>query len=108
MGLEIRHGLRNASRGGHKRRGVGVVNIPGNATREALKAMAGQASLPAPLCGPSSPSLHATTREGEGEQGGVGGGGDIRLCCVWCVAEPTSSALTSSTCVTSLHFAWEW
>ena len=30
--------------------------------------MAGQASLPAPLCGPSSPSVHATTREGEGEK----------------------------------------
>ena len=42
--------------------------------------MAGQASLRAPLCGPSSPSVHATTREGEGERGGVGGGGGIRLC----------------------------
>ena len=34
--------------------------------------MVGEASLPAPLCGPSSPSVHATTREGGGEQGGVG------------------------------------
>ena len=42
--------------------------------------MAGQTSLPAPLCGPSSPSVHAATREGEGERGGVGGGGGIRLC----------------------------
>ena len=42
--------------------------------------MAGQASLPAPLCGPSDPSVHATTGEGEGEQGGVGGGGGISLC----------------------------
>ena len=41
--------------------------------------MAGQASLPAPLCGPSSPSVHATTREEEEEGGGVGGGGGIRL-----------------------------
>ena len=36
-------------------------------TWEALKAMAGQASLPAPLCGPSSPNAHAAAREGEGE-----------------------------------------
>ena len=42
--------------------------------------MAGQASLPAPLCGPSSPSVHATTGEGEGGRGGVGGGGGINLC----------------------------
>ena len=44
-----------------------------------LKAMADQASLPAPLCGPSDPSVHATTREGEGERGGVGGVGGIGL-----------------------------
>ena len=44
--------------------------------------MAGQASLPAPLCGPSSPSVHATKGEGEGERGGVGRGGGIGLCCV--------------------------
>ena len=50
-----------------------------NTTREALKAMAGQASLSAPLCGPSGPSVHATTREGEGERGGVGGGGCVRM-----------------------------
>ena len=29
--------------------------------------MAGHASLPVPLCGPSSPNAHAATREGEGE-----------------------------------------
>ena len=44
--------------------------------------MAGQASLPAPLCGPSTPSVHATTKEGEGERRGVGGGGGISLSCV--------------------------
>ena len=38
-----------------------------DATRKALKAMAGQASLPAPLCGPSSPNVRAAAREGEGE-----------------------------------------
>ena len=38
-----------------------------DATREALKAMAGQASLPAPLYGPSSPNVHAPIGEGEGE-----------------------------------------
>ena len=42
--------------------------------------MADQASLPAPLCAPSSPSVHVTTREGEGDRRGVGGGGGIRLC----------------------------
>ena len=42
--------------------------------------MAGQASLPAPLCGPSSPSVHATAGEGEGVRGGVGVGGGISLC----------------------------
>ena len=35
---------------------------------------------PAPLYGPSSPSVHATTGEGDGERGGVGGGGGIGLC----------------------------
>ena len=44
--------------------------------------MAGQASLPALVCGPSSPSVHATIGEGEGERGGVGGGGGISLYCV--------------------------
>ena len=29
MGLEIRHGVRNASRGGHKRRGVCVTTLVG-------------------------------------------------------------------------------
>ena len=48
-----------------------------DATPEALKAMVGQASLPAPLCGPFSPSVHATTREGEEGRGGVGGGGGV-------------------------------
>ena len=38
-----------------------------DATWEALKAMAGQASLPAPLCGPSSPNMRAAAREGEAE-----------------------------------------
>ena len=38
-----------------------------NATREALKAMAGHAFLPVPLCGPSGPNAHAAAREGEGE-----------------------------------------
>ena len=42
--------------------------------------MADQASLPTLLCGPSSPSVHATTWEGEGGRGGVGGG--VSLCCV--------------------------
>ena len=50
-----------------------------DATREALKAMAGQGSLPALLCGASSPSVHATTREGEAEQGGVGDG-EVHVC----------------------------
>ena len=63
--------------------------------------MAGQASLPAPLCGPSSLSVHATTSEGEGEQGGVGV--EEVSDCVLCVrvAPPTSSALTFSPCVAS-------
>ena len=38
-----------------------------DATREALKAMADQASLPAPLCGLSSHNVHAAAREGEGK-----------------------------------------
>ena len=42
--------------------------------------MVGQASLPAPVCGPSTPSVHATTREGEGGREGVEGGGGIHLC----------------------------
>ena len=54
-----------------------------DATREALKAMAGQASLPAPLCGPSSPSVHAARGEGEGE-GEVYGVVEV-LVCVVCV-----------------------
>ena len=58
-----------------------------NATRETLECMAGQASLPVPLCGPSSPSVYATTGEGEGERGGVGAGGGIRLCRV-CACVP--------------------
>ena len=41
--------------------------------------MAGQTTLPAPLCGPSGPRVHATTKEGEGERAGVGGGGGIDL-----------------------------
>ena len=47
--------------------------------------MAGQASLPAPLCGPSSSSVHATTREGEGERGGVGGWGRYPFVTCVCV-----------------------
>ena len=38
-------------------------------THEARKALAGRASRPAPLCRPSSPNVHAPTREGEGEGG---------------------------------------
>ena len=50
-----------------------------DATQEALKAMAGHASLPVPLCGTSGPSVHTTARGGEGERGGEGYGGGIRL-----------------------------
>ena len=79
MGLEIHHGVRMRQGDGIKE-GVCVrLYWSADATREALKDMAGQASLPAPLCGPSSPSVHATAREGEGERGGVGGGDGISL-----------------------------
>ena len=72
MGFEIHHGVRNALGGGGKGRCVCVcvcviLYWPANTTREALKAMAGPASLPAPLCGPPSPNVHVAAREGEGE-----------------------------------------
>ena len=68
MRLEIHHGVRNASGGGGIKEGVCVIPYcSADATREALKAMAGRASLPAPLCAPSSPNVHAATKEGEGE-----------------------------------------
>ena len=75
MGFELHHGVRNTPWGEKCKRwgikeGVCVYAILywlANATREALKAMVGQASLPAPLCGPSSPNAHATEREGQGE-----------------------------------------
>ena len=38
-----------------------------DASREALKAMAGQDFLPAPLCGHSNPNVHVAAKEGEGE-----------------------------------------
>ena len=73
MGFELHHGvrnhgLRNASGGGGQKEGVCLILYwSANATQGALRAMAGQASLPALLCGPSSPNMHAATREGEGE-----------------------------------------
>ena len=72
MGWEMRQG------GGIKEGVCVSLYWSADATWEALKAMAGQASLPAPFCGPSIPSVHATSRKGEGERG-VGGGGGIRL-----------------------------
>ena len=99
MGLEINHGMRNASGGGHKR--GGGCDYTDRATREALRAMADQASLPAPLCGPSSPSVHATTREGEGERGGVGGGGGIRF---WRVCACSSAYFFRPDVFTVQHF----
>ena len=41
--------------------------------------MVRQASLHSPFCRPPNPSVHATTGDGEGEQGGVGGREGIRL-----------------------------
>ena len=54
--------------------------------------MAGQASLPTPLCVTSGPSVHPTTRKGEGERRGVGGRGGIHFCrlCV-CVCACSSA-----------------
>ena len=73
--------------------------------------MAGQASLPAPWCGPSSPSVHATTREGEGERGGVGVG-EVSVCdvcvCV-CVCACSSAYFFRAgvfTVQVSSHLAW--
>ena len=41
-----------------------IVYWAADATQEALKAMTGKASLPVPLWGPFSPSVHAATGEG--------------------------------------------
>ena len=57
--------------------------------------MAGQASVPALLCGPSTPSVHAKM-EGEGERGGVGVGGGISLCRV-CVCS-SANFFRTNTC----------
>ena len=40
----------------------------------------GHACLPAPSCGPSNPTVHATIGEGEGARGGAGGARGIGLC----------------------------
>ena len=75
MGFKLHHGLRNTPWGekcylgeaGGKGRGVCVIlYYSADTTRDALKAMAAQASLP-PLCGSSTPNAHAVVREGEGE-----------------------------------------
>ena len=85
MGFGMHHGVTNTPWGGKSvkgkgiKEGGGVTILVGLRNSGALKAMAGEACLPAPLCGPSSPSVHATTREGEEERGAVEGGGGIRL-----------------------------
>ena len=83
-GFEIHHGVKNTPWGekGIKGRAVQegvcvILHWLADTTREALKGMAGQASIPAPLCGPSSASVHVAIGEGEGDKGGVQGGGGI-------------------------------
>ena len=67
MWSKVHHRVRNASGGGGEEGVCVILYWSANATREALKALAGEASLLAALCGPSSPNVHVATREGEGE-----------------------------------------